>query len=290
MCIKKHMGSVFLHCCQNVWRNVFSCIYLFLGLLFFVNFAQAATPMQKIDFWDDREAQSSFVVDNTIWQSILDKYLIKQHQSGVYLFDYDNVSNDDASKLEGYLDYLQSLEPRQMNAAEQKAYWINLYNAAHVDLVLQRNPSNSIREIRSGVFTAGPWEMNILKISLQSLSLDGIEHGILRPIWNDPRVHFALNIATIGSPDLSAKAYSGQTIETQLEQAAKGFINHPRAVTVRGDELVLSRIFQWHDTDFATSFNQLKQYLVQYAEPELAAKIMQANSAQYQYNWSLNQP
>lgn len=275
---------------QSILHKQLCYFYVLLSLLLVAGTAESATPMAKIDFWDDREDQSSFVVDHSDWQSILDQYLITGHQSGIHLLDYDVVTDNDASSLEAYLEYLQSLEPRQMNSAEQKAYWINLYNAMHVNLVLQRNPDNTIREIRSGVFTAGPWEMDVLKISQQSLSLDDIKHGILRPIWNDPRIHFALNFSAIGSPSIASKIYSGEAVETQLEQAAKAFINHPRGVTVQGDQLILSSIFQWEDTDFAISFDQLKQYLMQYAESDLSAKILATNSVKYQHDWSLNQP
>jgi hypothetical protein len=112
-------------------------------------FAQA--DAQLISFWNDREAGSEIHVDHSLWQVILDRYLDDQHPSGINRFNYAAVTSTGQQNLNAYLSFLQTYEPRQFNAEEQMAYWINLYNAATVLLIVAEDRSiDSIRELRSG--------------------------------------------------------------------------------------------------------------------------------------------
>ena len=254
-------------------------------------FAQSSQEVRLIEFWDDREPLSVMQVDHSPWQSILDRYLDDQHPTGINRFSYSAVTNADRQMLNNYIDYLQALEPRQLNDQEQKAYWVNLYNAVIVGFIVNEDDTvGSIRAIRSGIFTPGPWQRESITISQQELSLEDVEHGILRPIWNDNRIHYVLNNASLGCPNLRKIAYTGQNIEAQLEAAAREFVNHPRAVTKVGGDLILSELYDWYRADFGNRISGVVQHLLQYAEPELNARLQQFDEVRYDYNWRLNRP
>ncbi|MEM7358474.1 MAG: DUF547 domain-containing protein [Pseudomonadota bacterium] len=254
-------------------------------------FAQTPLPAELIPFWNDREASSRMRVDHTRWQEILTSYLDDQHPSGINRFNYAAVTQVDRRKLNAYLQYLQALEPRQYNDNEQKAYWINLYNAMAVALVVNDGRDlRSIRQIRAGVFTPGPWSRKDLNVVSQDLSLDDIKNGILRPIWNDARVHYALNSASLGCPNLSKTAFDGGNIETLLDGAARAYINHARAVSVSSGQLTLSQIYEWYNTDFGNSYVEMINHISQFAEPALAESLKASLRVSYNYDWTLNRP
>ena len=123
--------------------------------------------------------------------------------------------------MKGYLKNLQSLPISSYNRVEQKAYWINLYNGLTVDLVLSRLPLESIRDVNisPGLFVRGPWGAKLLTVEEERLSLDDIEHRILRPIWKDNRVHYAVNCASLGCPNLQPDAFTSANTEALLATA-----------------------------------------------------------------------
>ncbi|MBX2847719.1 MAG: DUF547 domain-containing protein [Acidiferrobacterales bacterium] len=253
--------------------------------------AKAAAFGELLSFWDDREANSSVKIDHSQWQEILDVYLDNAAADGVNRFDYAGLSTEDKQKLSAYLDYLQRMEPRQLSADEQMAYWINMYNATTVLVIVDQEAGlSSIRQIRSSFLSRGPWKLKLLTIARQELSLDDIEHGILRPIWRDPRIHYAVNCASIGCPNLLKTAFTGDNLESLLEQAAKDYINHPRGVSVDGESLRLSSIFDWYAEDFGSGFSELLEHLQKYAESPLKESLQEFTSADYDYDWDLNGP
>ena len=124
--------------------------------------------------------------------------------------------------------------------------------------------------------------------SLVALSLDGIEHGILRKRYKDARVHYAVNCASVGCPDLAPRAYTGGALEAMLEEGARGYINTPRGVRVEGAGIRASKIYSWFSEDFGSEA-QLRAHWRRYARPDLAAAIEGARRiAGYDYDWSLN--
>jgi hypothetical protein len=268
---------------------------LILGLsaLFMLsgNLTHAAPASELNAFWDDREPESKLRVDHSPWQTFLNKFLDDEHPSGINRLDYWSVNNSEIRELAQYIEYLQSLDPRQLADQEQKAFWINLYNASTVYLVLQQDDDlRTIRKIRSGFLTAGPWQREILTIVRQDLSLDDIEHTILRPIWKDNRIHYVVNCASLGCPNLPKQVFTGENTEQMLETAAREFINHPRAVQEVNGRLQLSEIYKWYIDDFGGNFLSLKLHLNKYASPETAAVIAPYTRADYEYDWSLNKP
>lgn len=268
-------------------KKIFLFSTLVMSMMASNTYAQAFGEL--IPFWDDYEETSSLEVDHSAWQELLTQYVDDQHPSGINRFDYEGVSGEDLNKLEEYLAYMQSVEPRQLNKAEQMAYWINLYNAATVNVVLDNiDDLTSIRQIRSSLFSAGPWQLELLNVVQQSLSLDNIEHGILRPIWRDKRIHYAVNCASLGCPNLLKTAYTAENTEQLLEQAAADFINNKRGVDVSDGDLVLSSIYDWYAVDFGNSFEELIEHISEYADEELAFRLSTFSGADYDYDWSLN--
>lgn len=253
--------------------------------------ALAAPASRLIPFWEDYSPTSRITVDHTRWGNLLQTYLITSHSSGINRFHYAAVSAEDNKVLDQYIIQLTAIDPRSLNRTEQKAYWINLYNALTVDLILSHYPVASIRKLGKGFFSFGPWDDEITVIAGKTLSLNDIEHGILRPIWKDNRIHYALNCASLGCPDLSPKAFSPENMEHQLDLAATRFINHPRAVAFKQNRLHLSSIYDWYREDFGGSYKTLINHLQKYASPELADQLRVATKkVDYHYDWKLNEP
>ncbi len=249
----------------------------------------------QADLWPRWQAYgpgSDRVVDHSAWERFLAKYLVTSHPSGINCVEYGEVSAVDKQMLKSYLDDLQQVPVSQLNRNEQKAYWINLYNAATLDIVLDHYPVSSITKVNlsSGLFSRGPWEAKILKIEGQEVSLNDIEHRILRPIWKDPRVHYAVNCASIGCPNLQDRAYTSKNTEVLLEKGAREYINHPRGAAFEGKKLVLSSIYDWFQEDFGGSDQGVLRHLRRYAAPDLAGKLESfSGRIDYQYDWSLNE-
>ncbi len=254
---------------------------------------QAAPKKALLPQWQGHNPQSSETLDHQPWQTILDQYLSSDAQQQTY-FDYQAASQDPELGLGAYLVSLTQIDPLGLNRQEQKAYWINLYNAATVDLIIQRYPVKSITKLGKGLFSFGPWNQKILTINNTPVSLNDIEHGILRPIYNDPRIHYAVNCASLSCPNLMAQAFTAQNTESLMDQAAKDYINHPRGVTIKDNgTLVLSSIYQWYATDFGDNSSALLEHLINYANRARKAQLQALAddpNIRYDYNWKLNQP
>jgi hypothetical protein len=233
--------------------------------------------------------------DHGAWNTLLQRY-VRAGADGLNRVDYAGwkASPTDRAALDRYIETLAGVKPSALNRADAFAFWANLYNAITIDVVLDRYPVKSIRDIKStGAFLdpkalIGPWRTKRVTVEGKNMSLDDIEHGTMRPTFKDPRVHYAVNCASIGCPNLAREAFNGAALEAQLDAAARDFIAHPRAVTVTGEGLRLSSIYTWFAEDFGDQ-TALKAHLVRYAPPEKARAIAAAGKiAGYAYDWSLN--
>ncbi|HEU4342701.1 MAG TPA: DUF547 domain-containing protein [Candidatus Binatia bacterium] len=252
---------------------------------------RAAPKAELWPRWQKHDAASTARIDHGAWERFLKKYLVAPHPSGINRVRYDAVTPEDRSALKTYLTSLQNLAISSYNRAEQKAYWINLYNALTVDLILSRFPVQSIRDINisPGFFARGPWGAKLLNIEGEKLSLDDMEHRILRPIWKDNRVHYAVNCASLGCPNLQPVAFTGSNTEALLERAAREFINHPRGVTVKNGKLRVSSIYIWFQEDFGGSAEDLMEHWQEYADNALANILRNyTGGLEHDYDWRLN--
>ena len=257
-------------------------------------FACGAPEPKEIAGWGVSDETSTATIDHSPWQEILDGY-VRTDDSGVNLFDYAAISSKAAetAKLDDYLGFLQGLDPRAYSRAEQMPYWINLYNATTVQVVLSEYPVDTIRDIHEGVIpNTGPWGDVHANVNGQDLSLDDIEHGILRPLWRDKRIHYAVNCAAYGCPHMLATAFTAANTEQLLEAGARDYVNNARGVDfVDDDFIVISSIYQWYAEDFGNTEESVIEHLIDYADEELAARLEGfEGSIDYEYDWSLNEP
>ena len=243
-------------------------------------------------YWQKYDTNSSTVIDHTGWDRILHRYVTTDDPSGINRFRYRSVSAADRLALKNYLRKMQDVKVTALNRSEQEAYWINLYNALTVDIILDHYPVKSIRDIdiSPGFFSNGPWDAKLLKIEGRKVSLNDIEHRILRPIWRDNRIHYAVNCASLGCPNLQPMAYTSANIDMVLDKAARDFINSPRGVSFTDGKLVVSSIYFWFKDDFGGSEKGILQHLRKYLSPENLAKLnMRSRRMTHQYNWALNE-
>lgn len=253
---------------------------------------QAAPRADLWPRWQKHDPSSSQRIDHAVWDKFLKKYLVAPHPSGIYRVRYDAVSRDDRKALKSYLDNLQRLPISTYNRTEQKAYWINLYNALTLEVVLSHYPVGSIRDIdiSPGWFSDGPWGAKLLTVKGERVSLDDIEHRILRPIWKDNRVHYAVNCASLGCPNLQPIAYTGDNADTLLERSAREYINHPRGVSITNGKLRASSIYVWFQEDFGSSAEGLLEHWLRYAKPALAEALNSYDGGlEHDYDWRLNE-
>ena len=254
---------------------------------------QATTFVTDIEPWGLWTASTESVTDaiaHEQWQALLDAYLRTDTADGIYRFDYGAVSKSDRQRLQAYLGSLTAIDPRNYPRSQQLPYWINLYNALTVAVVLEHYPVSSIRKIYGGLFNTGPWDETLIEVAGVGLSLNDIEHRILRPIWRDPRIHYAVNCASLSCPNLAADAYTASNVERLLDEGARAYINHPRGVAVAADRIVASSIYDWYQGDFGGSESALVTHWLAFAEQELAAALQAVDGRfSYQYDWNLNE-
>lgn len=242
--------------------------------------------------WEAHDPGSELRVDHRLWGNFLDANLITDDPSGINLVRYGEVSAADRRALSRYLERLQEVEVSGLNRDEQIAYWLNLYNAATVDIILEEYPVDSIRDIGPGLFASGPWDEEILRVEGQALTLNDVEHRILRPIWQDPRIHYAVNCASIGCPNLHPVPFTAANWERIFEEAAATYISHPRGLRFDGNRLVLSSIYEWFVADFGGDLDGVIDHVLPYlADTRTAQRLRDFDGrVRYEYDWSLNEP
>ena len=158
-----------------------------------------------------------------------------------------------------------------------------------MSVVVEYFPIASIKEAGESLLGRGPWNDEVITINKRDLTLNDIEHRILRPIFKDYRVHFAVNCASIGCPNLSVAAFTADNLEPQLQQLTLDYLNHPRGIALEQDRLVLSSIFQWYAVDFAQTEQNLLMVLASYLKPNISKALEQfQGEIEYRYDWRLN--
>jgi len=245
------------------------------------------------------KADGAVVVDHSAWDAVL-KAHIKPDGKGLNMFDYAAAKKDALGAIKAYVKSLEAIDPATLNRNEQFAFWANLYNAKTIEVVLGAYPIDSIRKIslESGLFSfikkstglAGPWKTKIMKVKGQDLSLDDVEHEIMRKIFKDPRIHYSVNCASIGCPNLGLSAFTGANLETELDAGARAFINHARGIDVDASgSVTASSIYNWFKVDFGGTDEAVIAHAIKYATPEKAAKLKGKTSiSSFQYDWALN--
>ncbi len=244
-------------------------------------------------------AGSTQTVDHGAWDKLLKAY-IRPNGSGVNLVDYAKFKANGQSTLKAYVTALEAVDPTKLDRNEQFAFWANLYNAKTIDVVLDAYPVETIRAItineglfgflKSSAGLGGPWKAKIVTVNGEKLSLDNIEHDIMRKVFKDPRVHYSVNCASIGCPNLNIAAFTGDNLEAELDKGAKAFVNHPRGIEVKADgTIVASSIYSWFQADFGGSQQGVLDHVRKYAGDDLKAKLEgKSEISSFQYDWDLN--
>ena len=231
------------------------------------------------------------------WNNLLSKYVAPLDANGIARFNYGALRTNaaDYRVLTDYIAYLGRIDPNALSDREAIAYWANLYNVVTVDLIVQNYPLKSIKKAKTyngskvGGFL-GPWKKVETRVNGQTVKLDAIEHEILRVRYPSPHVHYMVNCASIGCPNLKDGVWRAETLEQDREAAARAFINSPRGVRITPKGLVVSSIFNWFKDDFGGSNDRVVAHLRQFAGPELAAAIdAGAQIVGHDYDWSLNE-
>lgn len=261
-----------------------------LVLVGFVASMGIAKAQQSFERWNSFDERSAMRVDHGIWEDFLLHY-VRPSTDGVHRVAYGDVKDRDRQALERYIETLGTIDLAAYRRSEQFAYWINLYNALVVKLVLDNYPIASIRKLdRSGSGSKGnAWQRPLIVIDGVSLSLDDIETRIMTPIWNDPRLYYAITCAAVGCPNLQPVPFSGDSLEQQLSDAAMAYVNDPRCIEIEAGELHVSSLYRWHQKAFGGSERAIIQHLMAYAEPDLAMSLQEFDRLNGDhFDWRLN--
>jgi len=224
---------------------------------------------------------STQAVDNSIYAELLGKYV----KDGVVA--YEGLKNDEA-KLDQYLKILEETDNKALSRNEQFAFYVNAYNAWTIKLILSGYPGiKSIKDL--GSLFKSPWKKKICRIDGKIITLDDIEHNILRPSFKDPRVHFAINCAAKSCPPLRSEPYREGELDQQLDEMTRAFINDLENNRLEDYTLHVSSIFKW----FAEDFNKdIIGFFLKYAKGDLKRQL-EARRGKIKvkyldYDWSLN--
>ena len=211
-------------------------------------------------------------LNHSTWNLLLKKYVSDQGK-----VDYLGFKKD-LTELNAYLEWLSNSIPLETWSKDQKmAFWINAYNALTIQLIVDRYPISSIKDIFN------PWNIKVITIANKSLSLNNIEHDILRKM-GDPRIHFGIVCASISCPKLQNEAFSTQNINRLLNKASKEFLADTTKNNITTNSVELSKIFKWFAKDFKQE-GSLIDFLNRYSDITIASD---SKISFKDYNWGLN--
>jgi len=246
-------------------------------------------PVLLEQTWQVAASTATVEIDQSAWDTFLSRF-IRTDTAGINRLDYGSVTANDHNQLRDYISRLEQINTKTLSQDQQLAYWFNLYNAKTVDLVLEAYPVDSILDIKDGFLPTGPWNRKVVRVNSQDLSLNDIEHRIVRPVFEDPRIHYALNCAAAGCPNLMPRAWRAETLEADLDAAERAYVNDPRGIRFdTNGRLTLSKIYSWFSEDFGNDEEEVLEDLFYAASPELQDKLYGRTSVdRYEYDWSLN--
>lgn len=217
--------------------------------------------------------------------------ILKKHVKGE-LVDYASLKRN-AAPLNAYLDTLAAVPQSAFNKwdkNQQMAFLINIYNAATLKLIIDHYPIKSIKDIGSAF--KGPWKQEVVRVFGKTETLDHIEHDLLRPKYKDPRVHFAVNCASIGCPSLRAEAFQASKLDAQLDEQGRIFLRDTskNRLDTKNKTLYLSEIFDWFKSDFTAKSGTVEKFVSTYVT-DADRKVIQQGGLTIKntkYDWNLN--
>ncbi|MEM7102444.1 MAG: DUF547 domain-containing protein [Bacteroidota bacterium] len=234
--------------------------------------AEVKTPETKPEVVEEpiEEKSAPPPFSHDIWDNLTRKYV-----SSTGKVNYSGFKND-VAKLDEYLDLLKTNPPSGSRSA-QLAYWINVYNAFTVKMIVDNYPVSSITKLHGGK----PWNVRWIEVNGKSYTLDEVENAVIRPKFNDARIHFAVNCAAKSCPPLLNRAWTASNLESYLESQTKKFINNTAFNQIESNSVKLSKIFEW----YAVDFGDLISYINKYSD----VKVKPGTKVTYnEYDWGLN--
>ncbi len=242
--------------------------------------------MQKVIYSQDSASVK-------IYDDLLKKYV----SNG--LVDYDNLYKD--KNLDKYINAIKIFDPGTLtNRNDSLAFWINAYNAYTLKVIADNYPISSINELHTGgriiahILKTTVWDKDFVVINNKKMTLNQIEHEIIRPVFKDPRVHFALVCAALGCAPLRNEAYTGGKLDEQLNDQGKTFFADPSLNSFDEKNYVahLSKILDWYGDDFGDNDTQILKRIKKFL-PEQIAESFNNEIDKWEidynsYNWDLN--
>lgn len=262
-----------------------------LFLLIFLSMAANATTVSASEF------------DHSIWDGLLQKHVHMVRDGRASEVDY-HAFLQKHQELRSYLSQLSVVKSSEFATwakPAQLAFLINAYNAYTVELILTRYPKlDSIKDL--GSFLRSPWKKKFVPLLGKTRSLDDIEHGLIREkgVYNEPRIHFAVNCASIGCPALLDAAFTGVRLEQQLEAVTRAFLadRSRNRYNAKTGTIEISKIFDWYREDFESGWHDwhsLNEFLAHYADSladtsDAKEKLVTGDAKVkfLDYDWKLN--
>ncbi|HMU04542.1 MAG TPA: DUF547 domain-containing protein [Saprospiraceae bacterium] len=189
--------------------------------------------------------------DHKAWDSFLKKYVSASGD-----VDYKSIKAN-KSELDAITKIFSATSvATSWSKNDQLAFWINAYNAFTIDLIVNNYPLNSIQNLDGGK----PWDVKRITIGGKKYSLNNIENDIIRPQFKDARIHFAVNCAAKSCPPILNGAFFGKTLDSQLDEVTKKFINNTKYQNITASSMTLSKIFDWYAKDFGEMITFINKY------------------------------
>jgi len=229
-------------------------------------------------------------IDHNTYDALLQKYV---DDNGDVNYTAWKASAQDVRRLDAYLNHLSSADPSAKSSRRaQLAYWINAYNAVTLKGILREYPTSSIRKHTSKVFGYNIWHDLLLYSGGKAYSLDTIEHKILRPA-GEPRIHFAVVCASRSCPKLLNRAYTAESLESQLVKNTRDFFANPDnfRYDMSAGRMSLSAILKWFAEDFGDTQTAQLRTIAPYLPTETARRAARSGSVSISYldyDWGLN--
>ncbi|XOV66209.1 MAG: DUF547 domain-containing protein [Fluviicola sp.] len=229
----------------------------------------------------ETEADTTNVHDHVIFNKLLSQHVSEEGKVNYKGFIKDSL------EFNKYLNLLAANHPTDSWTDDQiKAYWINAYNAYTVQLIIRNYPVNSIKDLGGSIYKVNTtWDIKFIKIGEETYDLNNIEHGILRSDFEEPRIHFAVNCASVSCPRLRNEAYVASRLNDQLDDQARKFINYDPKNDITTEKAHVSKIFTWFSGDFKKN-GSVKDFINKYADVQIPENV---DLTYQEYIWTLNE-
>lgn len=243
-------------------------------------------------FYGHSSTAGQFDHQHQLWSNILKEFV--QTRGNESRVDYARLKAK-PSQLNEYITIIEGTsqtEFENFSQNEKLSFLINAYNALTVKLIVDHYPVKSIKDL-GGIFSS-PWKKEFFKLLGKKRTLDEIEHELIRPKFNEPRIHFALVCASIGCPPLRSEPFIADHIEKQLENSAVNFLKDSgkNKVDIKQGRLELSSIFKWYGEDFVKVYGSVENYIstriTEVKQEQEAIRMKKLTISFLPYDWNLN--